>query len=159
MQERLFAAEKAAEERSGCHRQQIARLEAALAGAEAARQQLEAQGAAKSSTDSGDARAAAATLAEAEARAGALQSQIDTLRSHAAASQSGLQEEVQSLRVRTQPLSGYFRETSNTACRLLPQIAETLHCRSLPMQLPTFCNEGRDEVDLCETQKSLCCAC
>ena len=108
MQERLFAAEKAAEERSGCHRQQIARLEAALAGAEAARQQLEAQGAAKSSTDSGDARTAAATLAEAEARAGALQSQIDTLRSHAAASQSGLQEEVQSLRVRTQPLSGYL---------------------------------------------------
>ena len=101
MQERLFAAEKAAEERNGHHRQQIARLEAALAGAEAARQQLEAQRAAKSSTDSGDARAAAAALAEAEARAGALQSQIDTLRSHAAASQSGLQEEVQSLRVRT----------------------------------------------------------
>eukprot|EP00891_Asterochloris_glomerata_P000304 jgi/Astpho2/304/Aster-02189 len=146
LHERLFAAEKAAEERSGCHRQQIARLEAALAGAEAARQQLEAQGAAKSSTDSGDARTAAATLAEAEARAGALQSQIDTLRSHAAASQSGLQEEVQSLR------AALSKEKGERA-RIVTSLRNTITGLREASNV-----EGRLKSDLMQVQEQLAAA-
>ncbi len=73
-----------------CHR-----LQAALAGCEAARRGLEAA----HEGGGGEARAAHARAAEAEARAGVLSRLLDTERAQAAAALAVVQEEVASLRV------------------------------------------------------------
>ena len=98
MQERLAAVEKSSEEVGQQHRKEVSRLEAALAGAEAAKKQLGAEQAQHSTAGECDLQAANAAQAEADARASSLQRQIDTLRAQAAASRSGLQEEASSLK-------------------------------------------------------------
>ena len=98
-QERLAAMEKSTEDLSQLHRKEVSRLEAALAGAEAAKQQLSSQQAQHSTAGESDLQAANAAQAEADARASSLQRQIDTLRAQAAASRSGLQDEASSLKV------------------------------------------------------------
>ena len=99
MQGRLTHLEKASEELSQQHRKEIAQLEAALAGAEAAKKQLQEQQAQHSTAGECDLQAANAAQAESEARALSLQGQIDTLRAQAAASRSYLQDEANSLKV------------------------------------------------------------
>ncbi|KAK9818004.1 hypothetical protein WJX72_005629 [[Myrmecia] bisecta] len=96
LNERLYAAEKNIEECVVRHRVEVSRLEAALAGADAARAELAAQ-ASRTTVGMTDLRAALAKAAEGEARAEALQKQIDTLRAQSNASRAGLQEEVQAL--------------------------------------------------------------
>ncbi len=93
--------EKSSEEVGQQHRKEVSRLEAALAGAEAAKKQLGAQQAQHSTAGESDLQAANAAQAEADARASSLQRQIDTLRAQAAASRSGLQDEANSLKVRS----------------------------------------------------------
>ncbi len=98
-QESLAAVEKSSEEVGQQHRKEVSRLEAALAGAEAAKKQLGAQQAQHSTAGESDLQAANAAQAEADARASSLQRQIDTLRAQGAASRSGLQDEANSLKV------------------------------------------------------------
>lgn len=92
----MFAAERTAESAAQRHGREMLRLEAALAGAEAARCELAQHAAAE--RPAGE-RASCAGCAEAAARAAALQSQVDTLRAHAAAAQAGLKDEAQGLKV------------------------------------------------------------
>lgn len=99
MQERLAGLEKSSEDLSQHHRKEVSRLEAALAGAEAAKKNLSEQQAQHSTAGESDLQAAHAAQAEADARAASLQRQIDTLRAQAAASRSGLQDEANSLKV------------------------------------------------------------
>ncbi len=99
LQERLAVVEKSSEEAGQQHRKEVSRLEAALAGAEAAKKQLSAQQAQHSTAGESDLQAANAAQAEADARASSLQRQIDTLRAQAAASRCGLQDEANSLKV------------------------------------------------------------
>lgn len=106
LQERLAGLEKSSEDLTQLHRKEVSRLEAALAGAEAAKKTLSEQQAQHSTAGETDLQAAQAAQAEADARASSLQRQIDTLRAQAAASRSGLQEEANSLKVTQPSLSG-----------------------------------------------------
>lgn len=86
----------------------MCRLQAALAGAQAARRELEQAHAAAAANvqpsgavaAEGEVRALGARLAEAEARAKVLARQLETERAHAAAVAAALKEEVQGLKVR-----------------------------------------------------------
>lgn len=99
LQERVAGLEKSSEDLAQHHRKEVSRLEAALAGAEAAKKNLGEQQAQHSTAGESDLQAAQTAQAEADARASSLQRQIDTLRAQAAASRSGLQEEANSLKV------------------------------------------------------------
>ena len=116
VQERLAGVERASEDLSLLHRKEISRLEAALAGAEAAKKNLTEQQAQHSTAGESDLQAAHAAQAEADARASSLQKQIDTVRAQAAASRSGLQDDANSLKV----CEMYIHQPN--ACRLVERI-------------------------------------
>ena len=132
LQERLTHLEKGSEELSQQHRKELAQLEAALAGAEAAKKQLQEQQAQHSTAGEPDLQAANAAQVEAEARALSLQGQIDTLRAQAAASRSYLQDEANSLKVPQLPYSLgsllVFQVSLGSLCRSVGSLLGLLGC-------------------------------
>ncbi|KAL3148684.1 hypothetical protein ABBQ38_014099 [Trebouxia sp. C0009 RCD-2024] len=143
LNERLAGLEKSSEDLTQLHRKEVSRLEAALAGAEAAKKTLSEQQARHSTAGETDLQAAQAAQAEADARASSLQRQIDTLRAQAAASRSGLQEEANSLK------AALSKEKSERA-RIVLSLRDTITGLKQAGDV-----EGRLKADLVQTHEDL----